>query len=192
MTLSMSAEFDRAQLRKLQRDLRGIKRGVPRAISSSIKRSTSSVRSRLVKGIASNINVRQRDLFGRGKRRAVRQRTFPSPMATTGHIEVTGRRIPLSRFSARQTKRGTSYKIDRGGGRKMIEGAFIARMRSGHVGVFSRVGGGRSITELHGPSVPHVAENEPKVRRLMRVEAGEIMEHNLASQVDRLLKRSRA
>ena len=48
-----------------------------------------------------------------------------------------GRRIPLTKFPHRQTKRGVSVEINRGQ-RTLIKGAFVATMKSGHKGVFRR------------------------------------------------------
>lgn len=72
-------------------------------------------------------------------------------------------RLPLTVFGPRQTRRGVSYKF--GGGRKVVESAFMAKMKSGHEGVFKRVGKQRlPITELAGPSLGHVfAKFRPQV-----------------------------
>lgn len=77
--------------------------------------------------------------------------------------------VPLIEFGARQVAAGVSVKVK--GSRKVVRGAFIAKMPSGHVGVFKRdnsalhkrvLKGGRSIwsalpiNQLYGPS-PAVA-----------------------------------
>lgn len=51
-------------------------------------------------------------------------------------IESSGKRLPLIDISARQTRKGVSVKI--GNTRQTITGAFIAKMPSGHKGVFVR------------------------------------------------------
>lgn len=53
-------------------------------------------------------------------------------------ISVSGRPIPLIEFDARQIRRGVSVKVK--GERKMVTHAFLATMRSGHQGVFVRIG----------------------------------------------------
>lgn len=89
--------------------------------------------------------------------------------ATMERLEVKLRasktRLPLSRFGARQTARGVTYKIGQGG-RSRIPSAFMATVRGplpngvvspGHDGVFVRVGKKRlPIAERFGPSVGHV------------------------------------
>lgn len=86
--------------------------------------------------------------------------------ATSANLEVrleaSLRRIPLYDFSAkgpvpsRGRGRGVTYKIG-SAGRSRIETGFIARMASGHLGVFKRSATSRlPIKELFGPSVGHV------------------------------------
>jgi hypothetical protein len=59
-------------------------------------------------------------------------------------ITAKGRRsLPIAIFQARQTKAGVSFRIKRTGGRKQLGGSFVAKMRSGHVGVYRRKGKAR-------------------------------------------------
>jgi len=82
-------------------------------------------------------------------------------------VRATGRPIPLIKYQApRQTKNGVIVSVKNG--RKLIRGAFIATMASGHTGVYERVGNshkkvmhrgtfqwrGLPIRELWGPSIP--------------------------------------
>ncbi len=57
-------------------------------------------------------------------------------------MRVTGKQVPLGKYPARQTKKGVSVLVNKGQ-RKLIKGAFIAKMKSGHVGVFVREGKAR-------------------------------------------------
>ena len=86
--------------------------------------------------------------------------TFRNPVA---RIRIKGARTPLIAFSARQTKAGVAVRIKT---RKIIRGAFIARMPSGHTGVFWRSGrkGRRGnpklerIEQLYTLSLPQAIE----------------------------------
>lgn len=76
-------------------------------------------------------------------------------------VIATGKRIPLIDLKAKGPEpsrgrgRGVTYKLR--GNTTRIPNAFIAQMRSGHRGVFKRVGRGRlPIVELRGPSLPRV------------------------------------
>lgn len=53
-------------------------------------------------------------------------------------ITVSGRPIPLIEFDARRAPGGVSVKIK--GTRKVLRGFFIAKMPTGHIGVYSRTG----------------------------------------------------
>jgi hypothetical protein len=73
------------------------------------------------------------------------------------------KRIPLYAFGAkgpvpsRGKGKGVSYRMGAGNSRNRLPNAFIARMKSGHEGVFARVGRARlPIRELFGPSLGHV------------------------------------
>ncbi len=84
-------------------------------------------------------------------------------------IKCSGRPIPLIEFGARETQSGVSVSVK--GGRKVIRGAFIATMPTGHKGVYERSGkqhkknnkgkwSGLPIKELFGPSIPAAFGNE--------------------------------
>lgn len=97
--------------------------------------------------------------------------------ATAGNLRATvvasGRPIPLIQYGARQTGKGVTVNVQKG--RKLIAGAFIATMPSGHKGVFVRGAGnvhkrvarngkvswhGLPIRELFGPSIPDGLANK--------------------------------
>lgn len=54
-------------------------------------------------------------------------------------MRASGKEVPLGKYPARQVKRGVSVQVNKGQ-RRLIEGAFLAKMASGHVGVFKREG----------------------------------------------------
>lgn len=189
--LNVEITFNKRQMRDVERLLRGIPKGMPKVINRAIRRTVTSVRVQMVKAIRDDVNVKQKDIFQKGnKRRPVTETLIRKGGGVVGgHIEVTGRRIPLSKFGATQTKKGVAYRIDKSGGRKKIEGAFKATMSSSHEGVFRRKG--RSIVQLFGPSIPHVALNQAEVVRLIKYRAGEMLKKNVDSQVEYLLSKGK-
>jgi hypothetical protein len=93
-------------------------------------------------------------------------------------LRVYKKSIPLIHFSARQTQSGVSVNVKNG--RKIIYGAFIATMPTGHKGVFVRVGdkhkknskgirSGLPIKELFGPSIGSAFSNEIVQRALVKL-----------------------
>lgn len=64
-------------------------------------------------------------------------------------VEVRGSGLPMWHFQSRQTKRGVTVRVK--GRRFLIPHAFIARMASGHVGVFARGAyGGKGVLKPTG------------------------------------------
>ncbi len=97
--------------------------------------------------------------------------------ATTANLKAAmiaqGRPIPLIEYSARPTSKGVSVSVLNG--RKLIPGAFIVTMPSGHRGVFVREENAKhkkmmtrgkpswhalGIRELFGPSIPDGLANK--------------------------------
>jgi len=70
-------------------------------------------------------------------------------------IVVKGRQgVPLSRFSYYQTEKGVSYIVSYKKGRKLMKSAFVAKMESGHIGIFKRITITRlPIEEKFGPDL---------------------------------------
>lgn len=111
-----------------------------------------------------------------GKREMVRQYSFrsakvestlivvkASPQRVEAAVRSRGFRTRLIDMTARQVKRGVTVRISNR--RKLIRGAFIAKMKSGHVGVFAREPGmqmgkrgkpikNRKIKELYTIAIP--------------------------------------
>jgi hypothetical protein len=133
------------------------------AVVRALRRTGAQCLTATVRGLARDLNLPQRFIR---ERLQVTQPTFRAPIYA---ITVKGRRLPLSAFGARQTRRGVTYRLP--GGRGLIERGFLAHVRSarqielgvaGHQGVFRRrAGTGRSglvprlpIDERFGPSLP--------------------------------------
>ena len=65
-------------------------------------------------------------------------------------VNVSGEPVPLVAYPYRQTKQGVSVEVNRGK-RMLLKGAFVATLKSGHVGIFRRKGKTRlPIEELRG------------------------------------------
>lgn len=134
-----------------------------------------------VKAEANNIKVR-------GREYAVRL-SKARPSTLTAYFSVKGRPIPLIRFKVNPTEpknQKVVVSVKKSGG-KTIDGAFIARVKSGHVGVFKRVGE-RSlpIKQLYGPSVPQMFGSESIVK-YMETETQKVLNDNVILEVNRVL-----
>jgi len=171
--------------REVERALNAMERKqLPLATTRAINKTAKQAHTVAVKETAKDIRLPQKDVRAK----------FKLLKATRRHrvarIIATGKRVPLTRFNAKQLKQlkrgGVTYKGK--GGRKKIPGAFIARMPSGHVGVFTRQSKKRlPIYEKFGPSIPHVflettrAKAAKQARRVWKKN----MEHELRFALQR-------
>lgn len=85
-------------------------------------------------------------------------------------------------------KLGIKVMVHRGS-RKMVRTAFIAKMSSGHVGIFSRRKGSKSIDELFGPSPLRILDS-PFYQDKINNYAAETMDKNMAHEAEFYLKRA--
>lgn len=194
--IGVDVKVNKAQMADLERTLKGIPRGVPRVLTRAINRVGVAARRQVVKAVSREIAVTQKDLKARNVR--LRKANFRTLRA---RISISGRRIPVLKFGAKQTRRGVTYRIKRGGGRKRIADAFMEaksgteiRMPSGHRGVFRRRMGSRlPIDELFGPSVPAVVEGVAELAaETMNRQLGRDLDKEVTKQVGWLLERRRA
>jgi hypothetical protein len=79
-------------------------------------------------------------------------------------IWVRGRPVPVSKFPHSMSGLGTIVTFGGSGGTQLIASAFVARMRSGHMGVFRRTGKARlPIQELFSSRLPRKFGDEVMV-----------------------------
>jgi hypothetical protein len=151
----------------------------PKVIARTLNKVATSARAQAAREITNaGYGIKQAAIR---RQLSIRRATFSE---LTAVIKATGRPIPLSNYGARQNKQGVSVAVLHG--RKTIKSAFIATMKSGHVGVFVRVGSaaersigrgrykefklqkvkattnekhGLPIRQLFGPSVPNAFAN---------------------------------
>ncbi len=78
-------------------------------------------------------------------------------------MDVSGAPVRLAEYPHRQTRKGVMVQVN-AGARKLVKSAFVATMRSGHEGVFQRVGRGRlPIRELFSSRVSDVFNDGPMI-----------------------------
>lgn len=124
-----------------------------------------------------------------------------------GSIEYSGGVIPLFKFNVAPKKptygkKAVKASVMRSGGQVVFENAFIAQMKSGHLGIFEGKGtwrrstrptktGGNTennekIKELFGPSVPRMAENAV-VLQSVEDRVNEVINQRIDHETERLL-----
>jgi hypothetical protein len=135
----------------------------PAAIARALNRSIVSARVVMASAVATDMGLKVSDVK---ERIGLIEASAPDRLVAT--LTASGKRLPLIDFNARGPEpsrgKGGGVRARMPGGAGTYPHAFIATMRSGHRGVYERVGpssrrsvGARSnnlpIVELRGPSI---------------------------------------
>jgi len=188
---------DPAQLAEVERLLAAVPGGVDRVLVTSVNSVSTTGRKEIVREMSRKLTLKQKRVReGTALRRATRQRL-------EAVITVSGRRIMLIEFSARQTRRGVTYQIERSQGRKLLPSGFIARGRA----IRGTVGGGRPMPELvwkragkprlpifpkRGPSLPVAFERADELQTKVMGGMSDLLERRVWQKVNWLLERGPA
>lgn len=103
-----------------------------KAISRSLNRSIGGVQTDASRAVRQELTLKAKDV-----RKDLRVRRA-RPRGLEAALDVTIRPTGLIKFRARDTTRGVTVQVKRRAGRKRLPKAFIAQMKSGHKGVFTR------------------------------------------------------
>lgn len=221
--IGLRLELDARQYQELARLLAEFPKEAPRAAMRAVNAAARYARTVAKRAIANNLGLKQSDLVPKPGERFHREGGIrvldAGPEDLVAYINIKGRRLPVIRFRPRPSKPvpeqkrgkvGVSYQIGIRG-RRVQAHSFIARMKSGHVGVFMRAPRQRNVNlgrrienflrgtdtrrgklyQLFGPSIPQVAEHDAELRQALDVDVTERLHDRLASQLDLLLTRKR-
>lgn len=163
--------IDERSMREVRELLQGYENMIPRVIRRAINRTLSRVRTKMVKDAANATGMKQKVLRSRIWRNLARRQFF-------GKVRAGAAGWPLSLFEPREidvpgrlgkasvVRRGVTVKIF--GKRTVAEGAFMARMPTGHEGVFVRRTPERlPIKEARTPSLSFILETHGLVPGLL-------------------------
>jgi hypothetical protein len=164
----------------LTRRMLEIGQDAPKANARAVNKTLSTLKTATVRALAGELGLRNKDIT---PAIALQRATYGRQIGT---LTVTGKRMPLIAFGARQTKAGVSYRLP--GGRGLIPSGFIATMRSGHTGVFARRTKRRlPIVEQFGPSLPG-AFVKAGLLTAMQARAETALETNLTHEIDWIIQ----
>jgi hypothetical protein len=159
----------------------------PHAAARAINRSIASGKTAGERAVARDLKLKVSEV-----RRYVRLQEA-SKFKLVARIFASAKRLPVSVFNPRQGRRGVTARTAQG----TYPGAFIARLRSGHTGVFmrklptrSRVGKPRGspalpIRELFHASIAHVFV---KHLATMKARVTEQLAKNVAHELRRAIR----
>lgn len=138
---------------------------IDRATVTALNRTITTVQSEANRKIRERYNLKAAAVKKQMRvGRASQSRLF-------AELVVSGRNIPLYEFAARQVGKGVTVRVTKT--RKLVRTAFIARMKSGRVGVFARAGKSRlPIEELFSISLPR-AFTQKQILDAVRKKAAE-------------------
>ena len=143
--------------------LSGVPKGAEKALSSIITRARSTVRSTALSQITSVYDIKAKDVRDR-QNTTINMRTRRAEGGIVGEVSFSGSKIPLYRFgvSPKKPKPGTPVKARQMKSKPltMFNDAFIAEMKSGHIGIFERAGRKRfPVEEIMGASTAQMVGN---------------------------------
>lgn len=202
--------LDQGQLARAEKLLAGIPNGVQRAMKSAMARAVSHLRASTVKAIqqrydisAGNIraneNVTIRYTYQDGVQAFVTFAGGKIPLfryggASPGAPAYSDERVPMMIHGQWRTGRpglpAHGHQL-KGTAPALFEHAFVARMGSGHTGIFARDGGktrtgGDSISEIMGGTVPGMLGSKEVADRLGE-ETGKVAREHLEHEIIRQL-----
>lgn len=181
---SISVDFDKRQLAAVTKKLNDAKIKIPKVLAAAVNDTAKQEKVQVSKRIRDKVNIKKKDI---DKHIHFSRASAANPACVLRLSKST--RLGLKYFGARQTAKGVTYKIDKGGGRKRLPHAFgpgIARL-GGQVYERKVESGKRvarlPIRKLQGPSPWGVF-----VKSGMLGPTKESIEANLRKNLDRRVK----
>lgn len=173
---------------EMKRRIRATPKIIINARRSAVNKIASQAMTQTKKVIREIYNIKSKDMAPYLKiQKAKSNQTYAI-------LEASGRPIPLYKFGARPVmpveqkgipvrgRKPVTVKVKRKGARKIIRHGFVARMRSGHMGIFERVGtASLPIRELYSIGIKRMFEIRaiPVIKRLVREKGPQIVKHEL-------------
>ena len=186
--MKISVEMNQVQLDDLKERLAFIKGGWERAVVRAMNTAASQARTRTAE--------RARSLLTADRERIeqsllVKKATYG---ARAAKLQIFDQPIPLFRFDVSfmfpTVEGGVTAKTLHGESPLTLKHAFVAKMATGHVGVFSRRGKERlPIQEHYGPSVATVFEKTPGLEAEILQLAAEKFAQEAARQAAYLIQK---
>lgn len=185
-------EVDARGIEQAQELLKDIPGASKKAVSTALRKSLRNAKKEAVKEVRERYTIRKAGYVSRTIKMKVENMTgilsSKGPVNDLSYFKtnpktVPKRRPPKGKYLYSQVVKG------QGG---TIAHAFLAKMKSGHVGVFQRAGLGANnaslpISKLSGPSTPQML-GSPSVTEFVAKKMLERMDKNLEHEIDAFLK----
>ena len=172
--------------------LESVKDGVENAARKAINDTLLKIRASATRKIKKRLAIKSKDI--REEIKITRANKDPDRAGLKGKITVTGSRVPLFAFGARQTKKGVTYRIKTGAKRELLPGAFLIKqipqvfVRRFVKGVPDKRVGRKPLRTITGPSVVKVFEQE--VLEAVQAETTDLLAERFQFHVDDQLQKA--
>lgn len=164
-TERFSVQISKSDIAATKVMMSAIKNGFPKVMTRALNKTTGNVQTHANKEIRKNLNLKA----ARVKQDFRFQKASWSDLMA--FVKATGKPVPLIDFvETRQISGGVSVKVKKNKRRVKLKHAFVARMKSGHVGVFARKEGAKYATGKKARIPQTQYAKMPKKYRLKIVE----------------------
>lgn len=179
-------EVSAETIERVEALLAGVPKGAERALSNAVNRGLSKIKTGAAKKVREVYTVQSSAINEATDTRI--QKASTGNIA--GYIHFSGYKIPLYKFKvtpkAPGIKKQVTAAVKKGGG-TAFENAFIAQMKSGHIGVFERETSKRlPVEEQMGLAMAQMAGNQNVIAELEK-EAQKTVDERIVHEIDRLL-----
>lgn len=178
--------IDSGDIGRLARKLEGLKKGLSgQVIARGLERTAQQAKTAASTQIREVYNIKKGALDRRFQ--VIVNKKAGMAMLRARSLKTS--RIPLIRFDAKRLVKGVSFEMTRGK-RVTLKHAFIAKMNSGHTGIYQREMGSRKIKEVVGIDVPQMfggAKVMPVVAKRIEQQLEKNIVHELTFAIQRAL-----
>ena len=207
----VDADFGKDAIEHANKVLIGIPGGVESAVKNAMPRAASALRTGSAKAIQEKYDISSANLRTNENVRI----SYDYNNGFTANVLFSGKKIPLFRYNKTSPKtpsvdKGKTVNVILSGGWRTVHpgqaasahqlkssspmkfnNAFVARMKSGHVGIFERTGGissngNEQIKELQGSSVPQMLGSQ-EVQEKLKETAAKKFEERMDHEITRIL-----
>jgi hypothetical protein len=179
--------IDSGQMRKLERAVRRIKDGVPRALAPAINRALNHGRTTVKREIRKEYLIKAKDIPVKVSG-ASRARPSGFIRLTQGMLELIKFKVTPRGVQKRKRKVPIRAQVKMRTGGRIIPRGFVARMPSGYVGAFQRKGPERlPLKQLVTIGAPIMA-SQPSVGPAVNKAMGDSLAKNIDNQISRFMR----
>ncbi len=186
-------EITENKIKQIEAILSAVPGGAEKAYTKAINTAIKGVKKTVYREVMGQFAI-SKDVLEKYTEETVRKASSDN---VCGTVIFSGEQIPLYKYSLTSPKKPSRHlKMPVIGGQQtaaVLEGAFVQRMKSGHLGIFRRTGGisqrtGKpEITELMGSSLRSMANNSVVLDKVYE-EMQKKVDTTLEKEIERLLR----